>query len=60
MGMPRVVFNIEVRNYYSKSTFIMTLIKQEKLVLVILYVFACFYGYPGIQRFPILGIRFPK
>ena len=40
MGMLRVVFNIEVGNYYSKSTFIMTLIKQEKLVfiLVILYI----------------------
>ena len=38
--MLRVVFNIEARNYYSKSTFIMTLIKQEKLVfiLVILYI----------------------
>ena len=35
-----VVFNIEARNYYSKSTFIRTLIKQEKLVfiLVILYI----------------------
>ena len=32
--------NIEVGNYYSKSKFIMTLIKQEKLVfiLVILYI----------------------
>ena len=41
MGMLRIVFNIErVGNYYSKSTFIMTLIKQEKLVfiLVILYI----------------------
>ena len=40
MGMLRVIFNIEVGNYYSKSTFIVTLIKQEKLVfiLVILYI----------------------
>ena len=38
--MLQVVFNIEVGNVYSKSTFIMTLIKQEKLVfiLVILYI----------------------
>ena len=39
--MLRVVFNIEARNdYSSKSTFIMTLIKQENLVfiLVILYI----------------------
>ena len=38
--MLRVVFNIEVGYYYSKSTFIVTLIKQEKLVfiLVILYI----------------------
>ena len=36
MGMPQVVFNIEAGNYYmySKSTFIMTLIKQEKLVFI--------------------------
>ena len=40
MGMLQVIFNIEAGNYYSKSTFIMTLIKQEKLVfiLVILYI----------------------
>ena len=40
LGMLRVVFNIEAGNDYSKSTFIMTLIKQEKLVfiLVILYI----------------------
>ena len=47
MGMLRVVFNIEAGNYYSKSTFIMTLIKQEKLVfiLVILYIqkYLCFF-----------------
>ena len=53
-----VVLNIEAGNYYSKSTFIVTLIKQEKLVfvLVILYireylrVFTIVYGYPGIRR----------
>ena len=68
MGMLRVIFNIEAGNYYSKSTFIMTLIKQEKLVfiLVILYIreYLCFYkivyGYPGIHRFLISGTRFPK
>ena len=40
MGMLRVVFNIEAGNYYSKPTFIMSLIKQENLVfiLVILYI----------------------
>ena len=34
------LFNIEAGNYYSKSSFIVTLIKQEKLVfiLVILYI----------------------
>ena len=39
------LLNIEVGNYYSKSTFIVTLIKQEKLVfiLVILYIRGCFY-----------------
>ena len=38
--MLRVVFNIEAGNYYSKPTFIMGQIKQEKLVfiLVILYI----------------------
>ena len=50
-------YNTEAGNYYSKSTFIMTLIKQEKLVfiLVILYIreYLCFFtnclcvpGYP--------------
>ena len=34
MGMLRVIFNIEVENY-SKSTFIMSIIKQEK----------CFYNF---------------
>ena len=40
MGMLLGVFNVEMGNNYSKSTFIMTLIKQEKLVfiLVILYI----------------------
>ena len=45
--MLRVVFNLEAGNDYSKSTFIMTQIKQEKLVfiLVILYIpeSMCFY-----------------
>ena len=41
------VFNIEAGNYYSKSTFIMTLIKQEKrvFILVILYRFGSIYMY---------------
>ena len=63
-----VVFNIETGNCYTKSIFIATLIKQEKLVfiLVILYIreHLCFYKivyeYPGVQRFPISGIQFPK
>ena len=40
MGMLHVIVKIEAGNYYSKPTFIMTLIKQEKLVfiLVILYI----------------------
>ena len=40
MGMLRVVFKIQVRNYYIRSTFLVTRIKQEKLVfiLVILYI----------------------
>ena len=54
-----VIFKIETGNYYSKSTFIMTLIKQENLVfiLVILYIreYLCFdkivYGYPKISNF---------
>ena len=39
MGMLWVVFNIEAGNYYSKSTLIISLIKQEKIVfiLVVLY-----------------------
>ena len=38
--MLRVISNFEAGNDYSKSTFIMTLIKQKKLVfiLVILYI----------------------
>ena len=61
MGMLRVIFNIELGNYYSKSTSIMTLIKQEKLVfrLVILYgsIFMFLHdclrvtGYPKISNF---------
>ena len=36
-----VVFNIEAGNYYSKSTFIVTLIKQEKLCVHIGYCIHC-------------------
>ena len=68
MGMLQVFFfNTEAGNYYSKSTFITTLIKQEKLLimLVVLDIWEIgsnyiVYVYPGIQRFPISGIRFPK
>ena len=35
IGMLQVVFNIKAWNYYSKSTFIVTLIKQEKLVFIL-------------------------
>ena len=67
MGMLRVVFNMETENYYSKSTFIMTLIKQENNVFISIdyfinsALFMCFYKivhgypyymYPSIQRFP--------
>ena len=55
MGMLQVVFNIEAENYYSKSAFIMTRIKQAKLVFT-----QKNYEYLGIQRFQILGIRFLK
>ena len=60
MGKLRVVFNIEAGNYYSKSTFILTLIKQEKLVFILvillsIYVFLqnCLRvpGYPKISNF---------
>ena len=68
VGMLRVVFNREAGNYYSKSTFVMTVIKQEKLVfiLVILYirkylcVYKIVYGYPGIKRFPLFGYPVPE
>ena len=36
--MLRVVFNIEAENYYRESTFFMTLIKQEKLVFLLVFV----------------------
>ena len=57
-----------VGNYYSQSTFIMTLIKRETCVHVGYFiqsgVFRCFYqivyGYPGIRRFPISAIWFLK
>ena len=53
MGMLQVVFNIEVGNYYSKSTFIMTLIKQDKLVFghFIHSGLSCVPGYPKIPNF---------
>ena len=67
--MLQVVFKIEAGNYYSKSTFIVTLIKQEKLVfiLVILYIqeYLCaftklFTGTRVFEDHPISGIQFPK
>ena len=39
MGMLWVIFNIVAGIYYSKSTFIVTLKKQEKLVFKIFYTF---------------------
>ena len=68
MGKLRVVFNMEAGYYYSKSTFIVTLIIIETCVGISYFIHSgvvmCLYkkkfGYPGIQRFPILGIRFPK
>ena len=60
-----VIFNIEAGYYYSKSMFVMT---KETCVHIDYFihsgVFMCFYKivyeYPGIRRFTILGIRFPK
>ena len=58
MGMLRVVFNIEAGNYYSEPTFIMTIIKQEKLVFILFIVYIREYlcgfynivcGYPGTR-----------
>ena len=50
--MLRVVFNIDARNYYSKSTFNTSLIKQETVlfILVILYIREYLYVFtkPGI------------
>ena len=40
--MLRVVFNIEAGKYYNKSTFIMTLIKQEKLVFILVILYSTF------------------
>ena len=64
--MLRVVVNIDAGNNDSKCTFIMTLIKREKLVcvLVILYIreYLCVFTklLTGIRRFSISGIRLPK
>ena len=63
MAMLQVVFNIEAGNYYSKSTFIMTLIKEENLGSFIYSgVVMCFYpnklrvpGYPKISNFGYPG-----
>ena len=57
MGMLRVVFNKEVGNYYSKSTFIVTLIKQETLVLVIYFkiylrIYVFLQNYLRVPRYP--------
>ena len=58
MGMLLVIFNIAAGNYYSKSTFIMTLIQQKKVFLNkfgSIYVFLqnCLRvtGYPKISNF---------
>ena len=57
MGMLRVVFTIEAGNDYSKSTFIMTLIKQEKLVFILasLYIWA----YLGVFTKMFMGTQLP-
>ena len=63
------VFNIKAGNYYSKSTFIMTLIKRENLVfiLVILYtsgVVICFtklfIAYPRYPKISNFGYPVPE
>ena len=62
MGMLQVVFNTEAGNYYSKSTFIMTLIKQEKFVFIlVIFIHSGVFmvlqnclrvpGYPKISNF---------
>ena len=58
MGMLQVLFNIEAGNYYIKSTFIMTLIKQEKLlfILVILYI----WKYVFLQKISNFGYPVPE
>ena len=44
----QVIFNTEAGNYYSKSTFIMTLIKQEKLVFILVILYIQKYLYWGV------------
>ena len=56
--------NIEAGNYYTKSTFIMTRIKQEKLVFILGTfgsIYAFLQNYLQVRRYPkilISGIRF--
>ena len=65
--MLRFVCNTEAINYYSKSTFIVTLIKHENLVFILIfYTFRSIYMFfqdklqvpRYIQIYPISGVRF--
>ena len=53
MGMLRVILNIEAGNYYSKSTFIVTVIKQEKLV----FIWVIIWGYYHVFTKLFTGTR---
>ena len=53
-----IVFNTEAGNYYSKSTFIVTLIKQEKLVFILVILYIREY-YVFMQNCLLLS-RYPK
>ena len=61
--MLRVIFNKEAGNYDSKTTFITSLIKQEKLVFILVILYVHIYVFLQIvftNRFPISAIRFPN
>ena len=58
MGMLRSVFNIEVGNYYSKYTFIVTLIKQEKFVFIL--VILCIREYSCVFTNCLRAAGIPK
>ena len=52
MGMLQVVFNIEAGKYYSKSTFIITPIKQEKLVFMLVILWEYLFVLQNCLRVP--------